>query len=273
LPYRYSETWRIWADVNKVRRKEQTMNRKMMDCISLGIVRSALTISLTFGVMPAGAQDKPKPQGTAEKTNSSAQSPDAHAPTAKATQRLADTDPQEKGARGTYEGIHVHGDWIIVIRNQDGTVASRHEFENALANRAILPQILNHGGGVGQWSVTIDANGGGLTHLCSLNLGVATTPIACILGESNGTPTFGSLTVTASATDLTLRGSIQATTAGQIGPVSTAFALCVPPVAPSPSCTNGGNGPTTLTSTDVTPRNIQVAAGQTIDVTVVISFS
>src|SRR5688572_18634480 len=30
------------------------------------------------------------------------------------------------------DGIKVHGDWTIEIRNPDGSLASRHEFKNAL---------------------------------------------------------------------------------------------------------------------------------------------
>jgi hypothetical protein len=35
-------------------------------------------------------------------------------------------------ARGKSEGIKVHGHWVIEIRNPDGSLASRHELENAL---------------------------------------------------------------------------------------------------------------------------------------------
>ncbi len=45
-----------------------------------------------------------------------------------ATRKQASEEP-----RGPQEGIKVHGDWTIVIRNPDGSVALRHEFKNALA--------------------------------------------------------------------------------------------------------------------------------------------
>ena len=35
-------------------------------------------------------------------------------------------------AKGPHEGITVHGHWTIVVKNPDGTVAARQEFENAL---------------------------------------------------------------------------------------------------------------------------------------------
>jgi hypothetical protein len=39
---------------------------------------------------------------------------------------------EERG--GGSEGIKVHGDWTIEIRNPDGSLVSRHEFENALTD-------------------------------------------------------------------------------------------------------------------------------------------
>jgi hypothetical protein len=35
-------------------------------------------------------------------------------------------------AKGTGEDIKVHGHWVIEIRNADGSLAARHEFENSL---------------------------------------------------------------------------------------------------------------------------------------------
>jgi hypothetical protein len=40
--------------------------------------------------------------------------------------------PAKPEARGKSEGIKVHGHWVIEIRNPDGSLASRHELENAL---------------------------------------------------------------------------------------------------------------------------------------------
>ena len=31
------------------------------------------------------------------------------------------------------EGIKVHGDWTLTVRNPDGTIAAVHEFKNALS--------------------------------------------------------------------------------------------------------------------------------------------
>src|SRR5215470_17852538 len=106
----------------------------------------AWAILLAPGV--AEAQQKTSPQ----KTPGSNQVQAAQEATATVEEK---SEPPKERAGGTQEGIKVHGDWTIVIRNQDGTVASRHEFKNALANFAILPQILAHGGSVGRWEVDL----------------------------------------------------------------------------------------------------------------------
>ena len=56
----------------------------------------------------------------------------------------------EKEANGKKEGIQVHGHWVIEIRNRDGSVASRKEFDNSLATGAgnggaLLATILGEG--------------------------------------------------------------------------------------------------------------------------------
>jgi hypothetical protein len=171
-----------------------------------------------------------------------------------------------KPQSGQQEGIKVHGQWTIVIRNEDGTVAARHEFKNKLTDFRVLPQLLAHGGPVGEWNVLVVGNG---SHPC---LGPSpTTTAPCILVETSGAPTFGSLKVTASPTNLMIHGSVQAAFQALLGTVSTSFALCAPSEPPSITCPfTRGVG---FTSADISSLNIQVAAGQTIDVTVVISFS
>lgn len=41
------------------------------------------------------------------------------------------------------EGIHVQGDWVIEVRNPDGSVADRREFSNDL----VAPEILAYASG------------------------------------------------------------------------------------------------------------------------------
>ena len=55
---------------------------------------------------------------------------------AKAAQPSANslTAKAAKAPRGTGEGIQIHGQWTIEIRNRDGSVARHVEFENALVD-------------------------------------------------------------------------------------------------------------------------------------------
>src|SRR5574341_1058320 len=43
-------------------------------------------------------------------------------------------DPVAAETDGVGEGIQVHGDWVIEVRNADGSMAERREFENALTS-------------------------------------------------------------------------------------------------------------------------------------------
>ncbi len=65
---------------------------------------------------------------------------------------------QEKPAGGPSEGIKVHGHWTIEVREPDGTLVSRTEFENALApdmgqgsGAQFLTRLLSRDAAVGKW--------------------------------------------------------------------------------------------------------------------------
>jgi hypothetical protein len=77
------------------------------------MLRALLIVTLVFGVAPVAQ---------------------AQMPAAKAKAALAKSPPAPaaKRAGGAREGIKVHGHWTIEIRNPDGTLASRSEFENSL---------------------------------------------------------------------------------------------------------------------------------------------
>jgi hypothetical protein len=48
--------------------------------------------------------------------------------------------------QASHEGLKVHGHWTIDVRNPDGTLASHHEFENALTlnGQQLLSRVLAH---------------------------------------------------------------------------------------------------------------------------------
>ena len=189
---------------------------------------------------------------------------------------VADTG-SAKNARlqrgGQQEAVRVHGDWTITIRNADHSVASRHEFENALVDPGLLAKLLAHGGTAFNWQVVL---GGGV---CFHSIIGAST---CLIAETTGLPDSSSLSnnlvVTAPtagphANALVLEGSIKASLAGQISQVDTSMAICSPGSLVTAGCQSIASSNTTFTQKGISSLNINVQAGQTIDVKVVISFS
>jgi hypothetical protein len=168
-----------------------------------------------------------------------------------------------KGPGGPQEGIKVHGDWTLTIKNPDGTIASRHEFKNALVfgGAMTMARLLYGGEAAGRWLIflhhpDLDPNprnfheGMGCTSAdqCSINATVSLPSIGPGLAR------------------IELRGSAVAIVPMTIGEVTTAVVPC-----------GGGPGdhpcPYEAFSNRTLAAGVQVEQGQTIDVSVVISFS
>jgi hypothetical protein len=157
-------------------------------------------------------------------------------------------------SRGAAEGIQVHGAWTITIRNADGSVESRHDFQNHLATTALLAKLLKR-----------DVTSTGLviivsTDLCNLTNALGTFTFACLINEP-------SLAVTLDGSDLVLRGSTKAQNAGAITFVATGVATSTGDIInlTERQLTNAeGSSPA---------MNVHVDAQQTIDVQVRLSFS
>lgn len=162
---------------------------------------------------------------------------------------------QESAARRQDEGIKVHGDWTIELRNPDGSVAGRHEFKNALMNQGaqVLATLLHSNSPRGLWIVQAStATGGGP---CTPGGG------NCMLVEPGSSITqVGSLSVAllGNGEAVKLSGTVTAGQDGDIGVVTT----------------NQLTGSQSFVFSQRTlPAPIHVVAGQTIAVSVVISFS
>jgi hypothetical protein len=149
------------------------------------------------------------------------------------------------------QGIQVHGHWVMEVRNPDGTLATRREFENAFVGGAILPAILNPnvaalGKPVG-WSVTLV---GGMV--------IAGGPSECEAGAlsrnlivTNSGPPNPALTLSGSAVSL---GSLTVTAVR-----SSILNLY-------------GNCSSQLFTATTLQSPVSLEAGQTVSVTVTISF-
>jgi hypothetical protein len=196
---------------------------------------------------------------------------------AKQEQKPAQEQKAKPEARGKTEGIKVHGHWVLEIRNPDGSVASRKEFENSLAtgtgNGAVLiAQLLAGGVTAGPWAVIIGVVTGG----ASYSLFAAQTAALCSYLSSSPPvyPCSSSLTISGTgAGQLIFQGSTPATTAaGGVAGVGTEVFTCANNTGPQ-SCLAQSGG--FLGGPALTPAQggMTIQVGQNITVTVTISFS
>lgn len=215
------------------------------------------------GASPAKASAPP----TASKGKAKEAASHAGAPT-------KETEP----AGGQKEGITVHGHWTVEVRNPDGKLVTHREFENALDpifGPMALAAILGRNKTVGLWVVSA-AFANGPNGPCLFN----NSPYFCSLIESADTQlvgrsyTFPTLTISVpvppdpNAGKLILIGTFTVQNASAINFVTTSVGVCAPSVAPS-ACTL--DSPFDFTATSFTPIN--VAVGQLVQITVVLSFS
>jgi hypothetical protein len=230
--------------------------------------------------------------------------PAAAAPQAQPAAQPGQTAPSSKPApRGTQEGIQIHGHWTVEVRNPDGKLVTHREFENGLANPpnagpALLSALLTRGVTAGSWEVNLQDTAGDFNlwideansqaaSACAINAGYqgtncSATPLTvtgAVVGPSNSLVT----------TTITLKGSgvapANTPSTDAISLVETVNFICGPTVSPQ-NCLNasGGNGnnsggyvsfPLTsriLDGLNGDPAAVPITAGQSIAVTVVISF-
>ena len=158
--------------------------------------------------------------------------------------------PQALGAQGPAQGINVHGHWVIEVRNADGTVQVRREFENALlpTGKTTLINLFTGGAPMGLWAITVTGNPGPCSGQCNI-----TEPNFSGFGGAN---TFKNLTKTANlgASEFVLQGSFVAANDASVFVVVT-------------TVENSGF----FTSANFSP--IAVQATQTVSVTVTFTFS
>ena len=130
--------------------------------------------------------------------------------------------PEPGGKTG---GIKVHGHWMLEVRNPDGTLASRKEFENGLVTGLgggsnALALLLSGEAAFGGWWVTLTTN---VNNNAGYN--IAQAPLCPFLA-----PTFGcanSLTVVVPnnpfGTQVVLQGTVPFTSSATIYMVGTSF--------------------------------------------------
>jgi hypothetical protein len=171
----------------------------------------------------------------------------------------AAAEPQ--GARK--QVIQVHGHWTIDVRDADGTLVSHNVFENALqpAGQDLLARLLTREASAGGWTVLLEWGGGTTGTLSERNpppIGPGVGPLTAQMNQ---------------AAKVVLSGSLKADGDKQIQSVTTALTWCSPLGPPSVDCTAHVSTFTQHTSAPPNPPLATVQTGQTVDVTVVLSFS
>ena len=272
------------------------MNNKNWSSILSVLARTALAFVFVFGqtawaMQGQNAKDKPTSNAMAksEQTPPKPSTGGSKAkPAEEETAAPENSSAEENSHRGgQHEGIKVHGHWTIEVRNRDGSLANRREFENSLApvDAGGLAVILSRQFSVGGWWVAFVDHASPTADLCKAAFSNGAGG-QCLIAEN--TPTLGyadSLNLTVSASGqtattiapiiLNLSGSVNVPTAGTIDYVASFFQTCPATVAPSACLTSGS--PNSLNNVVFTTAGlgapVSVAAGQTVAVTVVITFS
>lgn len=180
------------------------------------------------------------------------------------TAEIGEGAPAAESSGGSQEGVQVHGHWVIEVRDSDGTLASRSEFDNSLqlAGEQTLSRVLSRESLVGEWTIRIYNNPFSLSP-CE---DATPDPAICEIKESaTGSPNhFPTLTVTRIGEQVVLSGTATAQKDGAINIVGTLLARCDP--ATPTSCVES-------IFTSATIGSVPVTLGQGILVTLTLSFS
>lgn len=193
------------------------------------------------------------------------------------------------GPHETASGIQVHGKWLLVVRGRNHRVVARRRFENSLTSTgakvlvSYLEPAVSNGqvvaGMVGGQEVVLD-DGSTPGHGCNLLV----TQNVCALshaetrGSSGGQPGSGSLHVAVNGSTVTWSGNVTPLVAVTIKKVKTMLKTCDTWLGyDSEDCankepTNGEAAWYDFTSKTLSP-NLTVQAGQSVSVSVQISFS
>lgn len=173
-------------------------------------------------------------------------------------------------AQGPQEGIKVHGHWVIDVRNPDGALASHTEVENALTpgGSSILALLLGRTmSTVRGWNVTlspVDGSPFGVDPVFPQTARIFEAAFGDAYGSTgNNVNRFGTLVVAQVYTTVVLKGTATAVADGQIGRVQTELMLAFA----------GGNQVGYDFSGTFLPSAVPLSAGQSIQITVTLSFS
>lgn len=174
-------------------------------------------------------------------------------------------------AQGPREGIVVRGSWVIEVRNRDGSLASRHAFENGLAGLPMLSRILARSATPGFWHIGLIAG----TRNPFPASGMFQNE-ALITERDYGltAPNFFKNLTLSDGVDgsFRLKGVATAVGGGSIASVATRNSICWSGTVASQDCQKTDILPDFFTSKALTTP-IELVAEQSVHVTVTITFS
>jgi hypothetical protein len=219
-------------------------------------------LAVTCAALALG-QSKPEPKP--------AEQPPSKPQTAKPA-----TASEEKEANRKNEGIKVHGHWVLVVKNPDGSVAQRKEFENSLVHTTngnfspgdvLLTTLLLGGFQTQSWFLGIFENPAVASPLFFY---IQPTGMSC----STTLLCSNSLTVGAGNgyAQIVLTGvTAPAPRSFTISTVNTFVLICTPFVQGNTVACE--SSPLEYQFTSYGPVSLSVQTGQSVNVTVTISFS
>jgi hypothetical protein len=173
---------------------------------------------------------------------------------------------------GSELGVTVRGDWIVTVKNVDGTVAQEHAFHNEFNGASTVAGILAHSNATGRYWMTLSDQSGAGQHPCGDPAAAANQCFVFEADDPNGSIPFwfNTLAVTRpGSTAVAVAGTVIATRAGQFNHVRMLLSTCGGTTAPN-ACHPGSYG---NFSSRTLPAPISVVAGQQILATVTYTFS
>lgn len=193
---------------------------------------------------------------------------------------LASTLKLSAQENASIEGIQVHGHWTITVKNQQGKVIEKREFENSLSNNGSqnITEMMAGEFTFGAWSISTNSMNSQNDICQGEDANGNPTPSQCIISSYDSSQNFVFNTLNIStpnsgdnANSLVLTGNFTAAYDGNIGHVHSIFHRCDSSTSPD-NCTTGSGGQYAFTSKTLDSA-VSILANQQVSITVVLSFS
>jgi hypothetical protein len=181
----------------EIETRRHSMKTNGRPAVAARIARRSLILTAIFGLVLSAAgvsrAQSASSSVAAQPAESATPTPELAGATVKAAASPS-AEPQASGEMNT--GVKVHGHWTIVVRNPDGTITDRRDFENSLAfgGAYLLQNILGGTVTPGAWAISLGAQLPGNTGPCGAGTftilnGALPAPVSngnCIIGEASG---------------------------------------------------------------------------------------